>query len=107
MMLAFPLDFQMREIISQAIGLFGSIVTWTNNADYKSRILLRCKVTLVSRIPRSLIISEGNPAGDNGNYWTVPIFVLNSQHNDILPGDEDQIPPNGNPHSSRTMRIQI
>jgi hypothetical protein len=28
----------------------------------------------------------------------VPIFVLNNQQNDILPGDENQIPPNGNPH---------
>jgi hypothetical protein len=28
----------------------------------------------------------------------VPIFVLNNQQNDILPGDENQIPPNGNSH---------
>jgi hypothetical protein len=52
----------------------------------------------VSRIPQSLIISEGSPVGDNGNSWTILVFILYSQLNDALPGDEDQIPPNGNPH---------
>jgi hypothetical protein len=98
MFLAFPLHFQTREIISQAVGCFGSVVTWTNNAGCKSRVLLRCKVTLISKIPRSLLIYEGSPASDNGNSWTMPVFVLNSDLNDVMPGDEDQIPPNGNPH---------
>jgi hypothetical protein len=98
MFLAFPLDFQTRSIISQAVGLFGDVITWTDNSRCKSRILLRCKVTLVSRIPRSLIISEGSTVGATGNSWTVPVFVLDSHLNDIEPADEDQIPPNGNPH---------
>jgi hypothetical protein len=93
MFLAFPLHFQTREIISQAVGCFGSVVTWTNNAGCKSRVLLRCKVTLISRIPRSLLIYEGSPTSDNGNSWTMPVFVLNSDLNDVMPGDEDQIPP--------------
>jgi hypothetical protein len=36
--------------------------------------------------------------GDNGSIWAVSVFVLNSQHNDVLAGDEDPIPCNGNPH---------
>jgi hypothetical protein len=59
MFLAFPLDFQTRDIISQAVGLFGSVKNWIDNSRCRSRILLRCNVTLVSRIPRSIIISEG------------------------------------------------
>lgn len=98
MFLAFPLDFQTRDIISQAVGHFGTIITWTRNDRCKSRILLRCKVTFISRVPRSLLICEGNVAGDNGSSWSVPIYVLSSQHTDVLGGDEDQIPPNGNPH---------
>ena len=78
MFLASPLDFQTREIISQAVGYFGTIITWTNNARCKSRILLRCKVTHISRILRSLIVCEGNVVGDNGSSWTIPIFVLTS-----------------------------
>jgi hypothetical protein len=93
MFLAFPLDFQTRSIISQAFGLFGDVITWTDNSRCKSRILLRCKVSLVSRIPRSLIISEGSTVGASGNSWTVPVFVLDSHLNDIEPADEDQSPP--------------
>lgn len=98
MFLAFPLDFQMREIISQAVGHFGAILTWTSNTRCKTRVLLRCKVTLVSRVPRSILICEGSSARDNGSSWTVPVFILGSQLNDVLAGDEDQILPNGNPH---------
>lgn len=98
MFLAFPLDFQTRDIINQAVGHFGFVVTWTNNYRCKSRLLLRCKVTLVSTIPRSLLICEGSLVGENGSSWSVPIFVLSSQLNDVGAGDEDQIPPNGNPH---------
>jgi hypothetical protein len=98
MFLAFPLDFQTREIISQAVGLFGSVINWIDNARCRSRLILRCKVSLVSRIPRSIIISEGNPMGDHGHSWTVPVYVLNSAQNDVMAGDEDPAPGNGNPH---------
>jgi len=98
MFLAFPLDFQTRDIIEQAVGFFDTVITWTSNANCKSRLLLHCKVTLVSRIPRSLLICEGIPVGDRGSSKTVPVFVPSSQHNDEMPGDEDLIPPNGNPH---------
>jgi hypothetical protein len=92
MFLAFLLDFQTRDIISQAVGLFGSVKNWIDNSRCRSRILLRCNVTLVSRIPKSIIISEGNPMGDHGNSWTVPVFVLSSHQNDVIAGDEDPIP---------------
>jgi hypothetical protein len=36
--------------------------------------------------------------GDHGNSWTVPVFVLSSHQNDVIAGDEDPIPANGNPH---------
>lgn len=37
MFLAFPLDFQTRDIISLAVGHFGTVVTWTNNSMCKSK----------------------------------------------------------------------
>jgi hypothetical protein len=98
MFLAFPLDFQTREIISQAVGLFGSVITWIDNSRFRSRILLRCRVTFISRIPRSLIIAESGCVADSGLSWSVPVFVLDSALNDVLPADEDPILSNGNPH---------
>lgn len=105
MFLAFPLDFQTRDIISQAVG--HTIITWTNNARCKSRLLLRCKVTLVSRIPRSLLICEGNVGGNNGSSWAVPVYVLSSLHADEFAADEDQIPPNGNPHPENAHFLNV
>lgn len=49
MFLAMPLDFQTCEIIAQAVGHFGTVTTWTNNSRCKSRVLVRCSVTMVSR----------------------------------------------------------
>jgi hypothetical protein len=51
MFLAFPLDFQTREIVSQAVGHFGTVVTWTTNSRCRYRILLRCKVTWLAGFP--------------------------------------------------------
>jgi len=36
--------------------------------------------------------------GDNGSSWSVPVFVLDSQHANVLGAAEDQILSNGNPH---------
>ena len=67
MFLAFPLDFQTREIISQTVGHFGTVITWTNNARCRSRVLVRCNVTLVSRVPRSVLVCEANALSGNGS----------------------------------------
>jgi hypothetical protein len=95
--LAFPMDFQTREIITQVVGLFGLVINLIDNSRCCSRLVLKCNVALVSRIPRSIAISEGNPLGDHGRSWTVPVF-LNSVQNDVMAGDKDPIPGNGNPH---------
>jgi hypothetical protein len=107
MFLAFPLDFQTCDILQQAVGLFGSVVTWTDNSRFQTRILLRCRVTFVSRIPRSIVISESGTVADGGHSWTVPVFVLDSNPNDVLPGDEDLIPPNGNPHTGINQQMDV
>jgi hypothetical protein len=108
MFLAFALDFQTRELLQQVVGLFGSVVTWTENIRFRSRILLRCRVTFVSRIPRTIVISESSTVADGGHSWTVPVFVQDSNPNDVLPRDEDPIPPMEIPTHwliSRWMRI--
>lgn len=94
--LAFLVMF--HAVHSSLVGLFGMVVTWTDNSRCRSRVLLRCKLTRISRIPRSLIICEGGPVGDNGDSWTVLVFVLNSHMNDVVAADEDNIPTNANPH---------
>jgi hypothetical protein len=45
-----------------------------------------------------LIICESNSIGDSGSSWAVPVFVLNSRATHEFGADEDELPPNGNPH---------
>jgi len=66
--------------------------------SFKSRLLVRCSVLHVSRIPRSIIVCKPASVGGAGHSWTVPVFVLNSQNNEQIPGDEDPILDDGNPH---------
>jgi len=98
MFLCFPLDYQTKGYIEQAINHFGIVLTWTSNSNCKSRVLVRCSVLHTSKIPRSVIVCRPAVVGGAGHSWTVPVFVLNSQNNEIIPGDEDPIPDDGNPH---------
>jgi len=41
-------------------------------------------------------VCQGSNIGNNGFSWTVLVYVLDSQHNDVLPTDEDPIPQNSN-----------
>ena len=98
MFLCFPLDYQTKGYIEQAVNHFGSVLTWTSNANCKSRVLVRCSVLHISKAPRSVIVCKPANIGGAGQSWTVPVFVLNSQNNENLPADEDPVPDDGNPH---------
>jgi hypothetical protein len=98
MLLCFPLDFQTRAYLEQAVNLFGNVLTWTNNDHCKTRVLMRCSVLHATKIPRSIIVCCSAVVGGAGQSWTVPVFVLNSVNNEVLPVDEDPLPHNGNPH---------
>ena len=98
MFLCFPLDYQTKGYIEQAVNYFGTVLTWTSNSNCKSRVLVRCSVLHTSKIPRSVLVCKPAVVGGAGLSWTVPVFVLNSQNNEPIPGDEDPIPEDGNQH---------
>lgn len=98
MFLCFPLDYQTKGYIEQAVNLFGTVVTWTSNTRCKSRVLVRCSMLHISKVPRSILVCKPAMVGGAGQSWTVPIFILNSSNNEHVPADEDMIPDDGNPH---------
>lgn len=102
MFLCFPLDYQTKGYIEQAINLCGIVVTWTNNTHCRSRVLVKCAVLHTSKIPRSVLVCKPTILGGAGHSWTVPVFVLNSHNNDLIPGDEDPILEDGNPPFPRS-----
>lgn len=45
------------------------------------------------------MISQGTTLGGNGRSWTILTYVLGDHFANEIPGDEDPIPGDGNPHS--------
>jgi hypothetical protein len=95
MFLAFPLDFQkkstyLRQLDILDLWLPGPALVITNLESYFATLLWISK-----RFLGALLCVKGNIC-NNGFSWTVPVYVLDSKHNDVLLTDEDPIPPNGN-----------
>ena len=72
--------YQARDNIEQAVNLFGTVLTWTNNVHCKSHVLVRCAILHPSRVPRSLIICRspvvGGGQGNHGLYLSSCFFFL-------------------------------
>lgn len=45
-----------------------------------------------------MIVCKPGLVAAAGQSWFAPVFVLNSQHNDQMPADEDPVPEDGIPH---------
>ncbi|TVT99299.1 hypothetical protein EJB05_55348, partial [Eragrostis curvula] len=86
-----------REFITAAVAPYGKVTLW-NPTGNKSKVILRAKVIELSRIPRSLIVSEVANIGGQGRSWTVPVYILSSRFTDNMMGDEEPLPLDGNPH---------
>lgn len=74
------------------------MLTWTSNNICKSCVLVKCLVLHGSKIPRSVLVCRPPMVGGAGHSWMMPVFVLNSHNNEIIPADEDPVPDDGNPH---------
>lgn len=96
MFLAFPLDYQLECFVDAAVAPFGRRLFWHQSRN-KSVSLVHCRVLDPTRVPRSVVISQGTAVGANNRSWTVPTYILGGNIAEIL-GDEDPIPADGNPH---------
>lgn len=99
MFLAFPLDYQLEGFMHAAVAPFGRMLFWRPSRN-KSVCLLHCLLIDPSRVPRSVVVSQGTPIGGNGRSWSVPTYILGGNIV-IQPGDEDPIPADGNPHPAQ------
>uniref|UniRef100_A0A0A9AZ37 Uncharacterized protein n=1 Tax=Arundo donax TaxID=35708 RepID=A0A0A9AZ37_ARUDO len=46
----------------------------------------------------NLVISCGSVMRGNGTSWSVPVYILGRHFPNAFLGDEDPVPPNGDPH---------
>lgn len=96
MFLAFPLDYQNEGFVKAAVAPFGRMLFWRQGRN-KGVSLVHCMLLDPTRVPRSVVISQGSSIGGNGRSWSVPTYILGGNFL-VAPADEDPIPPDGNPH---------
>jgi rRNA processing protein Gar1 len=49
-------------------------------------------------VPRDVVFNKFATVGGVKESWTAPVYILSAEFADALPADEDQMPPDGNPH---------
>jgi hypothetical protein len=49
-------------------------------------------------VPRDVVFGKFATVGGVKESWTAPVFILSAEFADVLPADEDPMPPDGNPH---------
>jgi hypothetical protein len=99
MFLAFPLDYQLDGFMLAAVAPFGRLLFWRQCRN-KSVSLAHCLLLDPSRVPRSVVVSQGSAVGGNNRSWSVPTYILGGNLG-IEIGDEDPIPVDGNPHHAQ------
>lgn len=96
MFLAFPLDYQVEGFMKAAVAPFGRVLFWRQCWN-KSVSLVHCLLLDPSRVPRSVVLSQGTTVGPNNRSWSIPTYILGGNIGMEI-GDEDPIPVDGNPH---------
>ncbi|KAK1694992.1 hypothetical protein QYE76_011689 [Lolium multiflorum] len=49
-------------------------------------------------VPRDVVFGKFATVGGAKESWTAPVYILTAEFAEALPADEDQMPPDGNPH---------
>jgi hypothetical protein len=98
MMLNLPMDYRNEEFLRDSVAKFGKMRGWIREDPTPARTLIRVAYGGTRDVPRSLVIREPQRYGGTVVSWTVPIYILTSEPEDVLPPDESPEPENGNPH---------
>jgi hypothetical protein len=84
--------------IAQAVATFGQYHTWNNNDPVMDRVLVYASFPSPQLVPRDVVFGKFATVGGVKESWTAPVYILTAEFAEALPADEDQMPPDGNPH---------
>jgi hypothetical protein len=84
--------------ITNAVSTFGKFHTWNRVDLIKCRALVYASFPSPAHVPRDVVFGKFATVGGVKESWTAPIYILTAEFADALPGDEDPMPFNGNPH---------
>ena len=97
-MLNLPMDYRNDDFLREMVSKFGKLRSWLWDDPSPLRTLLKVAYRGARDIPRSIVVRETQRFGGTVVSWTVPMFILNSENADVLPGDDSPDPKGGNPH---------
>jgi hypothetical protein len=98
MFLGVPGDYRNDIVIANAVSTFGKYHFWNNLDPLKTRILVYASFPSLALVPRDVVFGKFSSAGGIKEGWTAPVYILSADFADVIPADEDQMPPDGNPH---------
>ncbi|KAM0827262.1 hypothetical protein ACQ4PT_068312 [Festuca glaucescens] len=98
MMLGVHPDYRNDYDIAHAVATFGQFHTWNSNDPVKDRVLVYASFPSPQWVPRDVVFNKFATVGGVKESWTAPVYILSADFADALPADEDQMPPDGNPH---------
>jgi hypothetical protein len=98
MLLGVPPDYRNDLDIANAVSTFGKYLHWNNEDPLKSRVLVYASFPSIASVPRDVVIGKFSTVGGVRESWTAAVYILTADFADALPGDEDQMPLDGNPH---------
>jgi hypothetical protein len=98
MFLGIPLDYRNEYDIANAIGTFGKFHHWHQDDDVLERTMVYASFTSPALVPRDVVFGHYAHPGAVKETWTSAYYILTAEFVDVFPADEDQMPPDGNPH---------
>ncbi|KAM0847511.1 hypothetical protein ACQ4PT_054974 [Festuca glaucescens] len=91
-------DYRNDFDIANAVATFGQYHTWNSNDPVTDRVLVYASLPSPQLVPRDVVFRKFALVGGVKESWTAPVYILMADFADALPDDEDQMPPDGNPH---------
>jgi hypothetical protein len=98
MFLGIPPAYRNDYDIANAVSTFGKFHYWIENDPFKCRALVYASFPSPALVPRDVVFGKYATVGGVRVSWTAALYILTAEFADALPADEDQMPPDGNPH---------
>lgn len=89
LLLGFPNDYWTERHIHCAVGTFAKVLLFVAEDRYKTRLLLRVRVTNVEKVPQFIVYGDLDTVA--GESWTVQVEVLQHLPQADGPPAEDPI----------------
>ncbi|KAM0894003.1 hypothetical protein ACQ4PT_024742 [Festuca glaucescens] len=72
--------------------------TWNSNDPVTDRVLVYASFPSPQFVARDVVFGKFASVGGVKESWIAPVYILMVDFANALPADEDQMPPDGNPH---------